>query len=136
MITYLWPPVPVSVTVPPIAYTSGGVNTPVTPEAPLPVVNTLSVKEWATLDTATTNITNSAWVEITTTSYDIKKFQIFAPFATPIEVSIENPAVFSIALIFPGGCDLDLSIPSGTKVSLRSLGSTISDGEILINFLG
>lgn len=35
---FVYPPTAVSVTVPPIAYTDGGINTPVTPDSPLPVI--------------------------------------------------------------------------------------------------
>lgn len=137
---FLYPPTAVSVDVPPIAYTDGGVNTPVTPSKPLPVYQAAFPVDKALLSFSAINVDNSAWVQlIASTSADAKFAQIFMSSGEPLEYAFGAAASeVSKGYIFPGGNGTqNLVIPSGTRVSVRAVNAvTISTGTLLVNFLG
>lgn len=137
---YVYPPTAVSVTTPPIAYTDGG-NVPVTPDSPLPVYTPSRLKSKAKLDFVATNVSNAAWVELisSTGSADIEKAQIFMSSGEPLEVGFGGAGSETVmGYIFPGGNGFqDLTIPAGTRVSVRAVNAvTVNEGVLLANFLG
>lgn len=135
---FVYPPTAVSVTVPPIAFTDGGVNTPVTPSAPLPVVNTLEIKEYSTIDTAVNPIDASAWVEfVSSTLTDIKKIQFFVPSGASVLVGIgASGSEVEAGIIAPGGWEVEINVPAGETISLKTVSGTVNDGLIVANLLG
>lgn len=141
MITYIWPPTSVSVSVPPIAYTVSGVNTPVTPTEPLPTYTPANVISKAKIDFATTNVSNASWVQVISSvgASNVEKAQIFMSSGEPLEFAFGGSgSEVSQGYIFPGGNGFqDLTIPSGTRVSVRAVNAvTVNSGLLLINFLG
>lgn len=135
---YVYPPTAVSVTTPPIAYTEGGINTPVTPSKPLPVTNALTVKEYSTLDTAVNSLDAASWVEfVSNTVSAIKKIQFFVPSGTPLLIGIGSAgSEVETALVAPGGWDVEISLAAGQTISLKTVAGTVTDGLILANLLG
>lgn len=138
---YLYPPVAVSVSVPPIAYTDTVTgNTPVTPSAPLPIYQAAAPVDKAILDFSASNVDNSAWVElIAATAGNSKLAQIFMSSGEPLEFAFgASASEVSKGFIFPGGNgNQNLVIPSGTRVSVKAVNAvTVSTGQLLVNFLG
>lgn len=135
---FVYPPTAVSVTVPPIAYTEGGVNTPVTPLKPLPVMNPIAVKEYSTLDTAITPVDASAWVEfVSSTISEVKKIQFFIPSGASVLVGIGAAgSEVESGIIAPGGWELEVNIPAGETISLKTVSGVVDDGLIVANLLG
>lgn len=138
---YLYPPIAVSVSVPPIAYTDPVTgNTPVTPSAPLPVYQAAAPADKAKLDFSASSVTNAAWVQlIASTANDSKLAQIFMSSGEPLEFAFGAPASeVAKGYIFPGGNGTQgLVIPAGTRVSVKAVNAvTINTGLLLVNFLG
>lgn len=121
----------------PVKFVDGTEKT-VTPAEPLPVTNALTVKEYSTYDTTVNPIDGSTWAElISSTVAQIKKIQFFVPSGTPLYVGIgPTGSEVETALIAPGGWDVEISIPAGSTVSLKTVSGTVNDGLILANCLG
>lgn len=141
MRVFVYPPTAVSVSVPPVAYTDGGVSTPVTPITPLPVYETAIPLAKADLNFADTNVDDSAWVELITDTGSEKseKIHIFMSSGEPLEFAFgASGSEVSKGYIFPGGNGFqDLTIPANTRVSIKAVNNvTISSGRLLVNFLG
>ncbi len=92
----------------------------------------------ATLDFAGTPVTSAAYVELVASAAETKKVQIFMSQGNPLFLAFGAAAseVDKIYVI-PGGNGLiDLTIPAGTRVSLKAVSTTANTGYILVNFLG
>lgn len=138
---FVYPPTAVSVTVPPIAYTQAGINTPVTPSEPLPVYEPANPLAKAILDFAITSVDNSSWVELisSTGSEQAEKAQIFMSSGEPLEFAFGGSgSELSKGFIFPGGNGFqELTIPANTRVSVKAINAvTVNTGVLLANFLG
>jgi hypothetical protein len=137
---FIYPPVAVSVSVPPIAFTDSGVNTPVTPLAPLPVYNPAIPLNFARLDISSTNITTAAYVELLSSvgATKIKKIQIFYASGTPLYLAFGAAASeVDKKIIVPGeNFTYDFEIPATTRLSLKAIGSNVTSGQIIINLFG
>jgi hypothetical protein len=137
---FIYPPVAVSVTVPPIAYTNGGVNTPVTPQTPLPVKLTAAPLDFVRIDMASTNITTAAYLEAFSSvgSTAVKRMQIFLSSGTPILLAFgAASSEVDQKIIVPGeNICYDFDIPASTRVSLKAIGTNITSGQLIINLFG
>lgn len=119
----------------PVKFVDGTEKT-VTPADPLPVTNALTVKEYNSLDIS--GLGSGAWVELTTTTDAIKKLQIFSPTDKAIYIGLGAIASeIATAIVFPGGCDIELAIPAGERVSVQTVTGTVAAGTTLYaNLLG
>lgn len=137
---YIYPPTAVSVTVPPIAYTDSGINTPVTPATPLPVEEKpQGLGGYAILNFATTNVTSSAFVELDpNVSMDLKKIQVFMSSGQSLLIAAGAPgSEDDIGVIIPGGNGIiDFLLGAGERLSVKSLGATVNSGELIVNYIG
>lgn len=115
-----------------------GVEKTVTPLEPLPVTNTLSVKEYSSLDTTANPVDGAAWVEfVAATISAIKKIQIFVPSGAALYLGVGATGVeVEAAIIAPGGWDIELALPAGEKLSLKAVSGIANDGLIVANLLG
>jgi hypothetical protein len=88
---------------------------------------------------SSTNVTTAAYVQlVASTSAAIKKLQIFDSSGESLYLAV-GAALSEVdqIFIFPGGNDIvDLAIPAGSRISVKSVSATISSGELLINCLG
>jgi hypothetical protein len=139
---FIYPPVAVSVSVPPIAFTDGGVNTPVTPQAPLPTYQTASPLVHEYLDFSADNVTDSAYTEIISDSgaTRARKMQVFMSSGEPLFLAFGVAASeVEQKFIVPGeNLVLDFEVPPNTRLSLRAVNSgvTVNSGQIFINLFG
>jgi hypothetical protein len=89
-------------------------------------------------DYSISNLSES-WTQIVaSTSADIRRLHIFDSSGKMILLGFgaagDEEEKFTIA---PGGDGVvNMLIPSGTRLSIKSMSGTIVDGELLINFLG
>lgn len=101
----------------------------------------LDVLSMASLSFASTNVDNSAWVELLTDSgaAQIKKVQIFMSSGEPLLLGF-GAAASEVAkmIIIPGGNGIiEIEIPVNTRLSLKAVNAvTVSEGVILVNLLG
>lgn len=85
---------------------------------------------------ASTNVTTGAWVQvIASTAATANLISIFDSSGQTLELGTGAAAAETRkAIIFPGGNgDIQLAIPSGTRISLRAISGTASTGEFDIN---
>ena len=141
MFLYIYPPTAVSVNIPAGSATAAN---QVLMIAELEAINDnqyLSVRSKARLDFASTNVDNTAWVQVTASvgAIEIKKAQIFMSSGEPLEIGFGAAAAeVSQAYIIPGGNGyIDLEMPAATRVSVRAVNAvTVNSGVLLINFMG
>lgn len=136
---FRYPPNAVNVIVPPIAYTDG-INTPVTPQTPLPVKLTANPLDFVRIDMSITNITTIAYLEAFASvgSIAVKRIQIFSATGTPILLAFgDSGSEIDSKIIVPGeNLCFDFDIPADTRISLKSIGSNIVSGQLIINLFG
>jgi hypothetical protein len=137
---FIYPPTAVSVTVPPIAYTDGVTNTPVTPETPLPIKLTAGPINFERIDMSSDNINTSAYLEVFSTIGLVaaKRMQVFLSSGTPILLAFGAAASeVDKKIVVPGeNVVYDFDIPAGTRVSAKAIGSNITSGQLIINLFG
>lgn len=137
---YIYPPTAVSVTVPPIAYTDGGVNTPVTPATPLPVEEKpQTLGAYAILDFPSSPVTSGAWVELdASVPMNLKKIQVFMSSGEPLLIASGGAgSELDIGVIIPGGNGIiDFLLDAGERLSVKSLGATVNTGLLIVNYIG
>jgi hypothetical protein len=138
MITYIFPPTAVSVSVPPIAYTDSGVNTPVTPLAPLPVRSSFEAVDFLVNNYASTPVDSSTWVELTSSSPEVRRVQIFDSSGRTMLLGYGGSgSEAAYMVIIPGGNGIvDLLIPANTRLSLIADSTTASSGVFIMNLFG
>jgi hypothetical protein len=97
------------------------------------------VVETATLDYSSTNVTSAAYVElIASTSDEIKEIEIFDSSGQLLILAL-GAATEEVdkCFIFPGGLGKQqLSIPAGTRVSLKATSTSATTGLIAVNLFG
>lgn len=137
---FLYPPTAVSVSVPPIAFTDGGVNTPVTPQTPLPTKLTAKPLGFVRIDMSSTSITTSAYLQAFASvgSTAVKRIQIFSATGTPILLAFgAASSEVDQKIIVPGeNLAYDFDVPSSTRLSVKAIGSNITSGQLIINLFG
>lgn len=138
---YIYPPTAVSVTVPPIAYTEGGVNTPVTPSTPLPVREfPISAGEFSFLDFEYDNVNGSTYTEIVSAlGADAKEVQIFMSSGEPLYLATGAAASeVNRFIITPGGNGIiKFNVPTGERLSVKAVNSvTVPEGVLIVNYIG
>lgn len=142
MFLYVYPPMPtVNVAPTPGASTEA---TQLLVLAELQAINTnqyLPVRSKATINFASTNVTNAAYVELISSvgATAIKKVHIFMSSGEPLLLAFGAAASeVDQVYILPGGNGfVDLEIPATTRVSVKAVNAvTVSEGSILVNFLG
>ena len=135
---YIYPPTAVSVSVPPIAYTDGGINTPVTPEAPLPVKIDREAIDFLFNSYAGVPVTSGAWVELTSAAPDVRRVQIFDSSGQIMQLGYGAPGSEAAFMLIPPGGNgvIDLYIPENTRVSLRANGASATSGVFIMNIFG
>lgn len=145
MSLFIYPPTPISVSVPPIAYEDGGSAVTVTPANRLPVeVTPLTPVDFPDNGLVQVSsgspISNSTPREIVASlDDDVSKIEVNDIIGAFYSVMVGASGSESVACyIGPGGGNREVSIPAGSRVSLRSeTGSPITtEGQISINFLG
>lgn len=109
-------------------------------QSTLPVAQEgLAAVNLATIDFTGTPVTSAAYVTLlASTSAAIKKVQIFMGQGSPLILALgaASSEVDQI-YIFPGGNGLmELEIPTSTRVSLKAVNTSATEGYILVNFLG
>lgn len=126
MFLYLYPPTPISVTIPPGAATAANQD-----YAPVGI---------AMLDFSLTNVTDAAYVQLLASAPASRKIQIFMSSGEPLYLAFGAAASeVDKFFIMPGGNGLvDLVIPAATRLSLKAVnaGTTVNSGVILANLLG
>lgn len=133
---YLYPPTPISVTVP---LPAGSAT-----EATLERVadnQYLSLLGYALLDFSADPVDELAWTEVTPSvgGAQVYKAQIFMSSGEPLEIGLGAPGSEVVrGCVLPGGNGvIDFKVASGTRVSVRAINSvTIDSGNLIINFLG
>lgn len=99
----------------------------------------IDTTEFVRNDYTSTNVTTGAYVElIASTASDISKMQIFDSSGQTLVIATGAAASeVDKFLIFPGGNgDVDVSISSGTRISIKAVSATADVGEISINLIG
>lgn len=85
---------------------------------------------------ASTNVTTGAYVQLTaSTTSEIKKLQIFDSSGEMLVLAVGGSgSEVNKLYIFPGGNgDIDVSIPAGSRLSIKAVSGTASVGTLLIN---
>ena len=94
-------------------------------------------------DYGSTNVTNAAWVELTTVpaSVEVREIAIFDSSGEVGEVgvvqnAVDNPTTVKI-LIFPGGNQpMPITLAAGDILKIRAKSNILSAGACIINFYG
>lgn len=97
------------------------------------------VTEFVRNDYTSTSVTTGAYVQlIASTSADISKMQIFDSSGQTLVIATGAAASeVDKFYVFPGGNgDIDVNIPSGTRISIKAVSATADAGEIAINLIG
>lgn len=107
------------------------------PVAPLPTSRSLANAPYVR-DYSGANVLDSAWAEIVTTlTAAVSRIHVFD--SCGYQVRLATGAAASEAEIFriaPGGDGIvDIAIPAGTRLAIRSASGTIASGTLIINFL-
>lgn len=124
----------------PVKFVNGGEQT-VTPNTPLPTVNTIGVLDTASLDMAANPLDSSTWVEIKpSVGFELRKIQVFLPSGEAVQLGYGAAGLEEvIGIIFPGGGEVDLrGLASGDRLVVKTVkaGSTITSGDMYLNLLG
>lgn len=89
---------------------------------------------------ASTPVTTGAWVELlAVTSANIKQVDIFDSSGEGLEIGVGALGFEARKfLVFPGGNDdiLGVSIPAGSRISIRALDINATVGKLIINLMG
>jgi hypothetical protein len=99
----------------------------------------ITVKQISALvDTSATNITVATPVQIfSSLSSTIYKVQIIEDIGEYMVLCVGAPgSEVNVAALPLGGGEVEITILSGSRVSVRSLVNTISNGKLIINALG
>lgn len=94
-------------------------------------------------DYETTNVTNAAWVELTTipANVEVRELAIFDSSGEVIEVgvvqnAVDDPTTVKI-LIFPGGNQpMPITLAAGDILKIRAKSNILNTGACIINFYG
>jgi len=101
-----------------------------------------AVKTFVNHDISAGNITNAAYTElIANVGTDaLTQLKIFMSSGTPLLLAIGAAASeVDTCIIPPGGFAdgrIDIAIPAGSRLSVKSLGGTVTSGNIIINGMG
>ena len=94
----------------------------------------------ASINTAVTNLTAGAYVQLVASlSAACSSISVYKGSTTPVILATGAAAAeVDKVFLFPGtsGSVLPLSIPAGTRISLKSVTGVISSGFVGINFIG
>jgi hypothetical protein len=96
----------------------------------------LDTAEFVRNDYSSTNVTTGAYVElIASTAFAVKKMQIFDSSGQTLKIATGAAASeVDRFLVFPGGNgDVEITIPAGTRISIRAVSASATVGEISIN---
>lgn len=88
-------------------------------------------------DYSSVNVTTGAYVQlVASTSATINKLQIFDSSGSTMVLAVGAAASeVDQFYIFPGGNgDVELSIPSGSRISVKAVSASATSGELIINF--
>jgi hypothetical protein len=89
------------------------------------------------VDTASTNISNITYLQlIASTSQTTVKIQVIEDIGEfmALYTGASSSEVLLCALPLGGG-EVEVTIPAGTRISVKSLNNTISSGKLIINLL-
>lgn len=98
-----------------------------------------TVTEFVRNDYTGTNVTTGAYVElIASTTSDCTKMRIFDSSGQTLKIATGAAASeVDLFLVFPGGNEeIEVNIPSGTRISIQAVSATAASGEISINLIG
>lgn len=110
---------------------------------PLPVSGSLTVSPPSVyavsslIDTSSTNISNVTYLQlIASTSQPTVKVQIIEDIGEfmALYTGASSSEVLLCALPLGGG-EVEVSVPAGTRISIKSLNNTISSGKLIMNLL-
>lgn len=124
----------------PVKFVNGSEVT-VTPNNPLPTINTIGVLDTAHLDMAASPLDSSTWVELkSTVGFELKKISVFLPSGEAAVLGYGAAGSEEvIGVIFPGGGDIDVrGLVSGERLVVKTFkaGTTITSGDLFLNLLG
>jgi hypothetical protein len=98
-----------------------------------------TLTEFVRNDYSSVNVTTAAYVQlIASTSNTYKEIEIFDSSGQTLKIATGAAASeVDKFLVFPGGNGrIKLTIPSGTRISIRAVSATASTGEISVNLYG
>ena len=98
-----------------------------------------TVTEFVRNDYTSTSVTTGAYVElIASTSATVTKMRIFDSSGQTLKIATGAAASeVDLFLVFPGGNEeIEVNIPSGTRISIQAVSATADSGEISINLIG
>lgn len=89
------------------------------------------------IDTSVTNITNSTYLQlVASTTQTTTKIQIVEDIGEYMALYIGSSGNEAILCALPlGGGEVEVSVPSGTRLSIKSLNNNITTGKIIFNLL-
>lgn len=101
----------------------------------------LDVVGFARLDFSANNVSSSGYTELMSTvgSNTVRKMTVFMSTGTPIILAVGAAgSEVDKFLIPPGGLDgpIEVTIPNGTRLSLKSIGSSVTSGQMIVNLMG
>lgn len=101
----------------------------------------LDVVGFVRLDFSSSNVTTSGYTELMSSvgSNTVRKMTIFMSTGTPIILAVgASSSEMDKFLIPPGGLDgaIEVTIPNGTRLSLKSIGSNVTSGQMIVNLMG
>ena len=105
------------------------------------IYNVLSpfVNGFARIDFSATSVTSAAYVELDPgVNCEVVKVQIFMSSGQPLYLAFgaATSEVDQIIIIPGGNGVLNMTIPNNTRLSVKSLGTTVSSGELILNYTG
>lgn len=145
MSLFIYPPTPISVSVPPVAYEDGGLPVTVTEDNKLPVINSLKTVDFPDAGLITVGVGANAVpfatfrTIVASSAARIRRVQVFDNIGAFIGLYYGTPGSEILACYLGlGGSIVDVDIPAGEPIYLQSEeGEDITiDGNIAINFLG
>ena len=98
-----------------------------------------TVTEFVRNDYSSTSVTTGAYVQlIASTTADVSKLRIFDSSGQTLKLATGAAASETdLCLVFPGGNEeIEVNIPSGTRISIQAVSADATSGEISINLIG
>lgn len=123
-----------------IVGTGAGGKVDVTASSPLPVTlsGASNLDVLATYNIDYTNVTTSYYQVAASAADDYSKIAIYDTTGETIELALGGSGSEVVKMTIGPGCDqvLEIQIPAGSRIAIRSVGSNATAGNLILNLLG
>lgn len=115
-------------------------SVPISATSPIPVTlsGSSNLDILASFNVDYTNITTSYYQVVGSTADAYSKIAIYDTTGETIELALGAASSEVVKMIIGPGCDqiLEIQIPAGSRITVRSVGTNASGGSLVLNLLG